>query len=505
MITPAHARLLGGALLKLLGLPARGAVAFLRCMPPELLDQCIDCPQFEVTGYRVFAVLDATGHRRITADAAVELREEKGDAILFLIDPSRAGAGLDGIYSASREIFERALFDAACERARAELRKLRGFTKDALSYARRIGQRNVVSPWQEFDFLVALQGVNSSPGAAIAKLGLWPVDSVETPDLSTLALATGMVNRLLYDRDESRLQKLSVDALLLDDPHGTQATALERFLREASNRSPLDAIALLATTRRDLWLGPLKPQYMGDALRAIKLLPWRGNRGDALKWSGLREDSDGQLHFIIDRNAPTRVAPRLEVRWNVEPDGLRKGAVEYRVSVLSDAEEELAARTELHKEDGPQRTLFTIEDFEDLDDAARFVAVVRVSPTTSDALFFDQSEEFTLELGQAPEVVSSGSGEITQALVLGALQIGDRETLDLAARDSQAHATEDKKGFVSWRIAQVGKSVRVLRPHLLRKAEEDWGRQNGAIGRCASTARQSRCRRCSATSGDSRI
>ena len=239
MITSAHARLLGAALRQLLGPPVRGAVAFLRCLAPELVDQCIDCPAFSVPGYRVLAVVDAQGERRITADTAVELREEKGDATLFLIDPSRAGAGLDGIYSAAREVSERELFDMASSKARAELKKARSFVGDALTYARRLGQRNVASPWQEFDFLVAMQDGSVGPGAALARLGLWPIDAVEIPEKMTLALSMDLVNRLLYARDESRLPKARVDALLLDDPDGSQAVALERFLREAAKQKSL--------------------------------------------------------------------------------------------------------------------------------------------------------------------------------------------------------------------------------------------------------------------------
>ena len=58
-------------------------------------------------GWSAYAVVDKVGRRRITADQAVERREDKGDPVLFLIDPLRAGAGLDGIYSAAREKLER--------------------------------------------------------------------------------------------------------------------------------------------------------------------------------------------------------------------------------------------------------------------------------------------------------------------------------------------------------------------------------------------------------------
>jgi DNA phosphorothioation-dependent restriction protein DptH len=97
MIGPRHAELFAGALTDLLNSPARGDVAFVRCLPSNLVDALIDSPSFAVAGWTISAVVDATGARRITADQAVERREDKADPALFLIDPLRAGAGLDGI------------------------------------------------------------------------------------------------------------------------------------------------------------------------------------------------------------------------------------------------------------------------------------------------------------------------------------------------------------------------------------------------------------------------
>ena len=59
--------------------------------------------------------------RTITADRAVEMREAKGDATLLLVDTHLAGAGMDGIYSASREVDEASLFEEARRLAGAEV------------------------------------------------------------------------------------------------------------------------------------------------------------------------------------------------------------------------------------------------------------------------------------------------------------------------------------------------------------------------------------------------
>ena len=55
--------------------------------------------------------------KTITADEAVEIRESKGLATLLIVDVSTAGAGMDGIYSAAKEISERELFKKAINHA----------------------------------------------------------------------------------------------------------------------------------------------------------------------------------------------------------------------------------------------------------------------------------------------------------------------------------------------------------------------------------------------------
>ena len=149
MITARHARLIGGAIAALLGRAERGSIAFLRCFASEVLDALVGTTDFAVPGYAIFGVVDRADSslRFITADQAVELREDKDDPILFLIDPQRAGAGLDGIYSAGRDIGEQELFREAIRLARKELPRGHGnFARGAVSAARRIGQRGLVTP-----------------------------------------------------------------------------------------------------------------------------------------------------------------------------------------------------------------------------------------------------------------------------------------------------------------------------------------------------------------------
>lgn len=172
MIGPQHVIHLAQAISNRLGPPTPGAVAFLRCLPSEQIDALVDNDAFQVSGWTVNAVVDAPGLRRISADQAVEQREDKAEAALLLIDPLRAGAGLDGIYSAGREIAETELFGEALKLARKPFFGRMRVLDDAVWRAERLGRRRRLTPWSKFDFYVAAA---HNSGSALARLGLWPI------------------------------------------------------------------------------------------------------------------------------------------------------------------------------------------------------------------------------------------------------------------------------------------------------------------------------------------
>ncbi len=78
---------------------------------------------------------DDEGTRTITADRAVEIRETKGEASLLLVDTAKAGAGMDGIYRAAREVNEASLFTEAVRIARSEV--THRLSRDTREYAER--------------------------------------------------------------------------------------------------------------------------------------------------------------------------------------------------------------------------------------------------------------------------------------------------------------------------------------------------------------------------------
>jgi hypothetical protein len=154
-ISSTQATCLGHALRELAGIPDPGNIVFLRCIPAELIGPLVNHQKFQVPGWQVFAVTGEGGGapQAITADKAVEIRENKGSATLLIVDVTTAGAGMDGIYSAAKEISEQELFKKAITKARRALSKpIAELVTETVSRAKKIGQRHTVSPWQEFTF-----------------------------------------------------------------------------------------------------------------------------------------------------------------------------------------------------------------------------------------------------------------------------------------------------------------------------------------------------------------
>src|SRR5438552_13284619 len=172
--TKLHARLVANAFERVLGKADRGAMAFVRCLTPDVVESLAGDATFVPSGWQVWRVADANNAaaRTITADHAVELRESKGEAVLLLVDTARAGAGMDGIYSAAREVDEISLFNQALRLAASEVtrclsRNTRDYAERAIKKARGFGQRFSVSPWTEFDFLVHVAAERRHPGEVL--------------------------------------------------------------------------------------------------------------------------------------------------------------------------------------------------------------------------------------------------------------------------------------------------------------------------------------------------
>lgn len=475
-----QAELFTTTFIKLLGIPTEGTKVYIKCLRPEVIQQLCASSAFNIPEWSIYGVVEQTdiNVRLIAADHAVEVREDKTTRTLFLIDVSTAGAGMDGIYNAGRELGEKEVFDAANEEARGQIpHGFQGFCKKAVAKARRIGRHNTISPWREFEFYSNCKDMDSiSP--ALSLLSLWPIKFEGKPNVDDIDKSISLVERLLLQRRANTTAESLVEGLMLIEPTEQQRKDLIQFVRECSNLSLIDAIEKLKVMSH-LWLNNLKPGIFDqNTIQQIEIVPWRGRNDRPSAWSGLIKDDDNRLRFILDPNETgTSKQSKLEVRWKALPEGLTKGSVEYAVTILS-GEEELAERKTTHTGKDPQKCAFTIDDFE-LEEGAKFEAVVRIKTVGNDEIEAI-SEDFLLLFGEAPEKTKSSSGAIVRALVEGAIGIEDREDFDNACNNNQSFG-RDSKGFITFRCQN--RNAKVYCPSLLRQVEEDWAFRKGVIGR----------------------
>jgi DNA phosphorothioation-dependent restriction protein DptH len=490
--TDLHAPLFGKAVEKLLGKPDSGAMAFLRCLSPEVAESLAQDSRFALDGWTVWRVADAEDEatRTITADKAVELRESKTDPTLLLVDTTRSGAGMDGIYSAAKELNETVLFDWASRLAAAEItdklsRKDRLYAERAIKKARGFGQRLSLSPWTEFDFLVRIAAERRDPGELLYLLGLWPAKQGDTTDAeTTLNVSRLFVDRLLATGVSGLTPAQRIESLNLLNPTPEQIAELERFIHSAASKPLRIALAELAD-KPHLWVNVLQIETAADMIQGVELIPWRTTTGRIAKWSGLTEGGEAgePPEFLLKADAnKTGDYSRLVLRWRARPENLADGAVVYRIAVVSDMDEELTFREIPHTARREQKCYFTNDDFSLLSDDAIVPAKVVLSVLGNDQVESQESEDFIIRFGQPPDHGTGGVGKMVRTFSEGLIELDNREMVsELASLPRTLSA--DSKGFVLLRTPQRSKSFRVFRPPLMKEVENDWVSRSGAIGR----------------------
>lgn len=492
LLTNLHAQLIAESFAKVLSKPDQGAMAFVRCLTPDVVEALANDSAFAPSGWHVWRVADVENvkARTITADHAVEVRESKNEAVLLLVDTKRAGAGMDGIYSAAQEVDETNLFRQALRLAgsavtRSLSRETREYAEQAIKKAHGFRHLLSISPWTEFDFLVRIAAEQRPPGELLYLLGLWPIKQDDGMDLDkALDLSRRFVDRLLGTAVAGLTPTQRREALKLLNPTDEQIEDLERFLRSAATKSFLPALAELAD-KTHLWVNALQVEGSAQDIQYIELTPWRTNRSGIAKWSGLingSDDSDPPV-FVLNPDAEkTSDYSKLEVHWKARPDNLVKGAVEYRVVIVTDMDEELAWREVSHSGKKEEKCRFTNDDFSMLSDDALIGAKVVVSVIGNDRVEPQESEEFIIRFGKPPEYEPVGVGKKVRTFSEGLIELKDREIVTNLASSIQAMPV-DSKGFVLLRTAQGGKSFRVFRPMLIQEVEQQWAERSGAIGR----------------------
>ena len=491
--TELHSSILGRAFEKVLGKPEIGSMAFVRCLTPDVVHTLAkDDASFAPQGWQVWRVADSDDldARTITADRAVEMRETKEDAALLLVDTVLAGAGMDGIYSAAREMDEASLFAEALRLARSAVTdqlfsKRRQYAERAIKKARGYGHRFSVSRWTEFDFLCRVAAEKRHPGAYLHLLGLWPVkESEEVEATEELDVSRMFVDRLLGTEVSGLTPARRIESLRLLPSSEQQSGDLERFLRSAATKSLLPALAELAD-KKHLWVNELKIEGGTSSIQSIELSPWRNRTGKIARWSGLVEEGDAQDPPVLILKADAEQTgdySKLEVRWKARPENLEKGVADYRVFIITDMDEELAMRELVHSAKKEEKCRFSNDDFSTLREDALISAKVVVSVVGDDSVERQESEEFTIRFGQLPERPEGGVGKTVRTFSEGLIELDDREIVSALASSTSSFPI-DSKGFVLLRTPQRGKSFRVFRPSLIGEVEKQWTERNGEIGR----------------------
>ena len=496
-----HGQLLGQAFERVLGRAQDGSMAFARCLTPDVVvDLCAD-RGFAPEGWRVWRVAKEADveTRTMTADEAVERREDKGEATLLLVDTFGAGAGMDGIYSAALEVREAPLFKHACQLAARQITKehtadIRQYAERALAAARGHGKRHAVSEWAAFDYLCRVAGGEGLPGAHLHRIGLWPVRDDEgaawREDLEQSRL---FVDRLLGPASARLAPSRRVEVLNLDDSGSDDGAALLQFLHSVDTQ-PLGVALERVADNESLWIGALRTKPPSRSLEAIKLKSWRTDNGSIAKASGLvEENSDEPPALVVDPNADRGGRPSaLNVQWSAEPATVEKHAIEYRVAVLTDLDEELTYKIVPHKANkGGERCSFGADDFDFLQEDSRLPAKVVVSAVGSDTVESQESEEFIIRCGIVPEQEGGSVAKDVRTFSEGVAELSRETALSLALKPA---AKADAKGFLVLRTPVEGgrrRGYKVHRPSLVKEAEDDWFARGGPICRWVVKVRES--------------
>jgi DNA helicase HerA-like ATPase len=489
------------ALSRLIGRPRAGNLVFTRCLSHDDIAALLAERTAWPAGWRLFGVGASTGDGWITADQAVELREgmdAMGAATVLLVDLRTAGAGMDGVYSAAREIAEADLFGEASKIAETKLpASLREFAREAVRCARRVGgRRGLVSHRQQFDFYSSLVAVPLEVGRVVTSVGLWPLAGSPDHAASLLPQAGLMVAKLLIPPVTAQAPATRISGLTLEQPPTDAVSALEDILRRAGTLPLKEVLGEVARDSR-LWLGNLKPGFLTNQLLGIELTPWRNRNGGLAGWSGLAQAEEEALpQFVIDRN---NHQCRLQVRWRVRPENLPKGAASFEVRVLA-GDEALASRQVEWSGRSDAKVVFTPEDFDELEESARLEACIEVAAPGADGVEPKRTEDFLVLFGETAVTDRVASGEVFRTAVDGLIQTNDRAVIEQVAAERQQgkQGRPDTRGFLTFRLPGSRKGFRVERPLLLSEIEKDWARRGDApIGRWVI-----RCRPDGSLSGD---
>ncbi|MFQ3581927.1 MAG: hypothetical protein SNJ49_08490 [Chloracidobacterium sp.] len=491
---------LAAAFGKLLRKANPGTVVYVRDAAPDIIHRLPQDTYFTDTlrakGWQVYRVAARADEalNTITSDQAVAQREAKGTATLLLVERNEAGPGMDGIYSAGREIQEDKLLDEACHQAlqsvasppqRAFLRALLKDTQTRLSHRSR---------WLAFDFLARVVKQPEDWGAHLWLLGRWPVVSQDLPSQSTKQAALHRAEqaaRLVTDLfGAAALRRPLAERLArarVQTKTEAERQALQAFL-EAHQAEPTDVVLKRLRDRPEFWLGRIETASVAEHLTDLTLSPWRAARGSSpFKWSGLNQDPETQaLVWPIHPNAEDTAA--LQVKWKTTPAELPPGSVTYHLALV-DADGAALFETELtHAGKNEEKFTLTAEDLpnggEGLDCTARLVLTATQEHTT----ITRETEWFTIRAGEVgADAATSQSRRWVRAFSEGLIELDS--PAQVAAR--WEHPALAESDAVITLEMDKSRSYGLRYPALFAAVERAWADLASPVVRWTLTVRES--------------
>ncbi|WP_058866024.1 ATP-binding protein [Chloracidobacterium thermophilum] len=477
-----QADVLAQAFLRLLGKARSGKVAFVRDAPPDVIRRLAFDLHFQQTlkahHWQVHGVANREDEKDniITSDRAVALREAKGPALLLLVDRQKAGPGMDGVYSACKEIKEEELFRRACDEV-VQTVEPPAYRKWLRHLLKETGQRQQHrSPWFRFDFLVRSAEDPRAWGKSLWLLGLWPVMGFpinsrtdEQRANNCCELAARLVTEVLDVKDPllsvaERLARAQVRTKTEAD-----ALALQQFLESRRYETTEDLLRALSEYPQ-FWLGEIELASAANSLSGIELSSWRAKRGTApFKWSGLvADEQEKDPVWVI---SPDDDEGQLQIKWKTVPPELPEGSVQYHLSIVAEDGQVLSEKQVSHRGKKEEVAAFTSDEL--TDDTGQLYVRARVRLTAEDGQtrIEQETEPFIIRYGDLPpDAAGTRSFPRVRTLSDGLVQLDDRE------QATAVYASPDvafADGHVTLSVHR-GRGFRLAHPKLFAEIAARW-------------------------------
>ena len=458
--------------------PQKGNIAYIKCLEANFIEKLICNNIFKLESYNFFYVTQKENLlNTIRGDKAVEIRESKSKPTLFFIDIKEISSGMDGIFNSGREIKEKELFDKLKKVAKKNKSKgILEIIDISIKKATKINGKNILSPFQELDFIVSSNDFNTL-GRTLITLGLWCIKH-ENGSKFNIDLSLKIIDKIfsLERSTVSPTQKIS--ELAIANITEIQKEKLVQVINLAQN-SQQDALNFISNNE-DIWINNINP-FQKVELIDFAIVSWRKNNGSILRWSGLTDNEDGRpIFFLNEGNGKEK--PKLTVKWKTTPPEIEKNSLSYSVTIQANdtilAEKEIVQSSYLE-----QKCIFTMEDFE-LEENFNYEAniIIRVNKSDNETIEHE-TEIFSIQRGDPNLKFESLSGKEYRSLIEVAIQIESEEEFFKCIKNEKSYLNRDKNGYLKFSVkGNQNIDGKLHYPDIIEKIETEW-RQSKELGR----------------------